>query len=244
MRLAFIGAGRGALYSAILLKLADPAHEGVVWERNAIDDTFGFGVVFSPETLDNLRTPTRCPSSGSSSSGASGRRSTRLQRFTERSDGHAFAALSRKQLLVTLAERAAELGVELHHLQMAPPLEQLRAEFDLVVGADGVNSLTRDAIADTIGSHVVTRPFNYVWYGTDRPVDCFTFLFVDTPYGMFWAHIYPYDDKHSTFLMETDPETWRKAEPEFARPRVPRQSDGPRWPSASGSSPTTSASTA
>ena len=228
MRFAFIGGGPGALYSAILLKLADPGHEVVVYERNAIDDTFGFGVVFSQETLDNL----------ADADPVSFERIELLWRkwsaidvdfkgFRERSDGHAFAALSRKQLLLILAERAAELGVWLHHLEPAPPLERLRAEFDLVVGADGVNSATRDAIADRIGSHVSTRPFKYVWYGTDRPVDCFTFLFVDTPYGMFWAHIYPYDETHSTFLVETDPDTWERAGLDgfAAVPRAPGQND-------------------
>ena len=228
MRVAFIGGGPGGLYASILLKLADPSHEVVVYERNAVDDTFGFGVVFSQETLDNL----------ADADAVSFERIGRLWRtwsaidvdvkgFQERSDGHAFAALSRKQMLLVLADRARELGVTLEHRHPAPPLSTLSAEFDLVVGSDGVNSATRDALADRLGSRVETRPFKYAWFGTDRPVDCFTFVFVDTPYGMFWAHIYPYDDEHSTFLVETDPETWRRAGlDEFAAvPREPGRSD-------------------
>ena len=228
MRAVSIGAGPGGLYSAILLKLADPGHEVTVYERNAIDDTFGFGVVFSQETLDNLAV----------ADPVSFERIETLWRkwsaidvdvdgFRERSDGHSFAALARRDLLVTLAERAAELGVDLRPSTPSPPLEQLRADFDLVIASDGVNSAVRRELSDVFGTEESERPFKYVWYGTDRPVDCFTFLFVNTPYGMFWAHIYPYDDTRSTFLVETDPETWRRAglDDFAAAPRVPGQSD-------------------
>ncbi|AZS35724.1 Salicyloyl-CoA 5-hydroxylase [Microbacterium lemovicicum] len=228
MKAVSIGAGPGGLYSAILLKLADPAHEVTVYERNAIDDTFGFGVVFSQETLDNLavadpvsfdRIETLWRKWSAIDVDVNG--------FRERSDGHSFAALARRDLLVTLAERAAELGVDLRPSTPSPPLEQLRAEYDLVIASDGVNSAVRRELSDAFGTEESERPFKYVWYGTDRPVDCFTFLFVDTPYGMFWAHIYPYDDTHSTFLVETDPETWRRAglDDFAAARRVPGQSD-------------------
>ncbi|MGA1837729.1 bifunctional salicylyl-CoA 5-hydroxylase/oxidoreductase [Herbiconiux sp. 11R-BC] len=228
MRIACIGGGPGGLYSAILLALADPGHEVTVFERNAADDTFGFGVVFSQETLDNLAT----------ADPVSYERIEALWRkwsamdvdflgFQERSDGHSFAALARKQLLLILSDRARELGVDLRHQTLAPPLEELKAAYDVVIAGDGVNSAVRGALADTLGTTVEVRPFKYAWFGTDRPVDCFTFVFVDTPYGMFWAHIYPYDDTHSTFLVETDPETWERAGlAEFAAdPRRPGQSD-------------------
>ncbi len=228
MRIACIGGGPGGLYSAILLKLADPGHEVSVFERNAADDTFGFGVVFSQETLDNLAT----------ADPVSYERIEALWRkwsamdvdflgFQERSDGHSFAALARKQLLLVLSDRALELGVDLRHQTLAPPLEELKAAYDVVIAGDGVNSAVRGALAETLGTTVEVRPFKYAWFGTDRPVDCFTFVFVDTPYGMFWAHIYPYDDTHSTFLVETDPETWERAGlAEFAAdPRRPGQSD-------------------
>ncbi|MGW9345926.1 bifunctional salicylyl-CoA 5-hydroxylase/oxidoreductase, partial [Streptomyces albidoflavus] len=228
MRVAIIGGGPGGLYSAILLKSADPAHDITVFERNAVDDTFGFGVVFSQETLDNL----------AAADDVSFERIERLWRrwsaidvtvngVTERSDGHAFAALSRKQLLLVLAERAAELGVTLRHRTVAPPLHELEAEYDVLIASDGVNSATREALAPRLGAHSEHRPFMYAWFGTDRPVDCFTFVFVDTDYGRFWAHIYPYDDTHSTFLVETDPDTWRRAglDGYAAEPRRPGQSD-------------------
>ena len=212
MRIACIGAGPGGLYSAILLKLQNPAHEVTVFERNAIDETFGFGVVFSEETLGGLR----------EADPVSFERIERLWRkwsamdvdfkgYRERSDGHAFAALSRKELLLVLAERALELGVTLRHDTQAPDAAELSLTHDLVIASDGVNSRTRTAMAAEFGESVEVRPFKYAWFGTDRPVDCFTFVFVDTPYGMFWAHIYPYGESSSTFLVETDPDTWRRA---------------------------------
>ncbi|WP_439565973.1 bifunctional salicylyl-CoA 5-hydroxylase/oxidoreductase [Microcella sp.] len=227
-RIAVIGGGPGGLYASILLKKADPAREVRVFERNAVDDTFGFGVVFSQETLDNL----------AAADAESFSRIERLWRrwsamdvtindVTERSDGHAFAALARKELLAVLAERASELGVELDHRTSAPPVPELQREYDLVIASDGINSGTRETLATEFGTTTVLRPFPYAWFGTDRPVECFTFVFVDTPYGRFWAHIYPYNDTHSTFLVETDPETWRRAglDDFAASPRHPGQSD-------------------
>ncbi|WP_052425320.1 bifunctional salicylyl-CoA 5-hydroxylase/oxidoreductase [Streptomyces fulvoviolaceus] len=228
MNIACIGGGPGGLYSAILLKLADPGHEITVYERNAADDTFGFGVVFSQETLDNLATAD--PVSFARIE-AMWRKWSAIdidfKGFRERSDGHSFAALPRKELLLTLSRRAKELGVVVQHQREAPSLAELKSTHDLVIAGDGVNSATRDAIGRELGTKVENRPFKYAWFGTDRPVDCFTFVFVDTPHGMFWAHIYPYDETHSTFLVETDPDTWRRAGlDEFAADsRTPGQSD-------------------
>jgi anthraniloyl-CoA monooxygenase len=225
MKIACIGGGPGGLYSAILLKLADPAHEVTVYERNSVDETFGFGVVFSEETLDGLRT----------ADPVSFERIEKLWRkwsamdvdfrgYKERSDGHAFAALARKDLLMVLAERAVELGVTLQHDTVAPLAEDLRGTHDLVIASDGVNSRTRETYSAEFGETVEVRPFKYAWFGTDRPIECFTFVFVDTPYGLFWAHIYPYGENGSTFLVETDPDTWRRAGLD-ASVRVPGQTD-------------------
>jgi len=225
---ACIGGGPGGLYSAILLKLADPTREITVWERNRADDTFGFGVVFSDETLEGLRAAD--PVSYDAIA-ASWRKWSAIdidvRGFRERSDGHAFAALSRKQLLQILGARAIELGIDVRYETEAPPLEELRETFDLIIASDGVNSATRTALAEQLGTNVEPRPFKYAWFATDRPVDCFTFIFVDTPYGMFWAHIYPFDDHTATFIVETDPATWERAGlADFAaEPRVPGESD-------------------
>ncbi len=228
LNVACVGGGPSGLYSAILLKLADPDHRITVWERNAAHDTFGFGVVFSDESLDHMKAADPVSYERISSEWRKWSAiDIDFRGFQERSDGHAFAALSRKRLLQVLGERAVELGVDVRWQTPAPPLAELQADYDLVIAADGVNSVTRTDLAAELGSNVEPRPFKYVWYATDRPVDCFAFVFVDTPYGMFWAHIYPYDETHSTFLVETDPETWERAGlAEFAAAeRRPGESD-------------------
>jgi len=210
--IASVGGGPGGLFSAILLKKTDPSREVVVYERNRADDTFGFGVVFSEETLDTISAAD--PES--------------LQRIAaefrhwsaidvdflgtrERSDGHAFAALERRRLLGILGERAAQLGVDLRFSTEAPDLDVLRREHDLVIAADGVNSRIREALADQFRPSLDRRTAKYVWFATTRPFDCFTFQFVETEFGLFWAHIYPFDGERSTFIVETDVTTWERA---------------------------------
>lgn len=207
-----VGGGPGGLFSAILLKKADPAREITVYERNRADDTFGFGVVFSQETLDNIE---------SADPESLGRIAAEFRHWSaidvdflgtwDRSDGHAFAALERKRLLAILGERAVELGVDVRYATEAPPLAELRRDNDLVIAADGVNSRIRTELAADFGPSVDHRTARYVWYATTRPFDCFTFQFVETAYGLFWAHIYPFDGERSTFIVETDSATWERA---------------------------------
>ncbi|GAA4936708.1 anthraniloyl-CoA monooxygenase [Actinomycetospora succinea] len=210
--IASIGGGPGGLFTAILAKRSHPEREIVVYERNAADDTFGFGVVFSEETLQNI---------ADADPESIERIQAEFRHWTaidtdflgtvERSDGHAFAALERKRLLQILGERAAELGVDVRYGTEAPPLEELRAGHDVVLAADGANSRTREALADRFVPRREGRTARYAWFATERPFDCFTFLIVDTPHGLFWAHIYPFDEKRSTFIVETDEATWRRA---------------------------------
>lgn len=225
---ASIGGGPGGLFTAILLKKAQPDCAITVYERNAADDTFGFGVVFSEETLQNI-------------ADADPESIARIQvefrhwsaidvdflGTTERSDGHAFAALERKRLLQILGERARELGVDVRYGTEAPALSDLRRENDVVLAADGVNSPTRQALADDFRPRTEGRTARYAWFATERPFDCFTFLIVDTPHGLFWAHIYPFDDTRSTFIVETDEATWRRAglDAHAAVPRSPGEND-------------------
>jgi anthraniloyl-CoA monooxygenase len=228
MRIVSVGGGPGGLFSAILLKKTDPSRDVTVYERNAADDTFGFGVVFSQETLDNIQ---------AADPESLGRIAAEFRHWsaidvdflgaTERSDGHAFGALERKRLLAILGERAAELGVDVRYRTEAPPLDQLRREHDVVIAADGVNSRTRAELAGRFGPHIDRRSAKYIWFATPRPFDCFTFLFVETEYGLFWAHIYPFSSERSTFIVETDEDTWRRAGLDrfAAVPRRPGEDD-------------------
>ncbi len=226
MRAVSVGGGPGGLFSAILLRKA--GHDVTVHERNAADDTFGFGVVFSQETLDNI---------AAADPESLGRISAEFRHWSaidtdflgvrERSDGHAFAALERKRLLAILGERARELGADVRYRDTAPDLARLRREHDLVIAADGVNSPIRAELAGHLDPEVDRRSAKYVWFGTTRPFDCFTFLFVETEFGLFWAHVYPFDGERSTFIVETDEQTWRRAGLDaFAGvPRQPGEND-------------------
>jgi anthraniloyl-CoA monooxygenase len=211
-KIASIGAGPGGLFTAILAKRSDPEREVTVYERNAADDTFGFGVVFSEETLQNI---------ADADPASIDRIQAEFRHWSaidvdflgtvERSDGHAFAALERRRLLQILGERAVELGVDVRYSTEAPPLAHLRAEHDVVLAADGANSRTRETLSDQFVPSREGRTAKYAWFATERPFDCFTFLIVETRYGLFWAHVYPFDATRSTFIVETDERTWRRA---------------------------------
>ncbi|ALE84815.1 bifunctional salicylyl-CoA 5-hydroxylase/oxidoreductase [Pseudonocardia sp. HH130629-09] len=228
-KIVSVGGGPGGLFSAILLKKSDASREVVVYERNRADDTFGFGVVFSEETLDNIRA---ADPESLDLIAAEFRHWSAIDvdvlGVRERSDGHAFAALERKRLLGILGERAAELGVDLRFSTEAPDLDTLRRDHDLVIAADGVNSRIREALAEEFRPTLDRRTAQYVWFATTRPFDCFTFQFVETRFGLFWAHIYPFDGERSTFIVETDSDTWARAGlAEFAAAeRRPGENDG------------------
>ncbi len=212
MRVACVGGGPAGLFLAVLLRKANPAHEVVVYERNGPEDTFGFGVVFSEETLGNIEAAD--PQSLQAISARFRHWSAidlRMRGVTMRSDGHAFAALARRELLQILVARAAELGVDLRFRADVPSVEELSQDYDLVVGADGVRSTVRAARESEFQPTVDIRRSKYVWYATTAPFDDFTFLFAETEHGLFQAHVYPYDETHSTFIVETDPATWQRS---------------------------------
>ncbi|HET6876393.1 MAG TPA: bifunctional salicylyl-CoA 5-hydroxylase/oxidoreductase [Jatrophihabitans sp.] len=211
-RIAVIGGGPGGLYFAALAKQLDPAAEITVWERNAADDTFGFGVVFSDETLGGIEH-------------ADARIYERMEREFARWDdidvhyrgqvltsgGHGFAAMSRKRLLQILQERCAELGVDVRFRTLAPDVAQLSADNDLVVAGDGVNSQVRNRYADVFGPSLETRHCRYMWLGTDKVFDAFKFYIRQTPHGVMQIHGYPFDAQGSTFIVEMNDRVWRSA---------------------------------
>jgi anthraniloyl-CoA monooxygenase len=210
MRIAIAGGGPAGLYFAILAKKLDPAHDVRVYERNAPDDTFGFGVVFSDETLDAIE---------AADPPAFAEIARHFARWGEidvhhrgrvlTSGGHGFSALSRKALLNILQRRAAELGVDLRFGAEAGP--EALAGADLVVGADGVNSRVRARHADAFGPSFERGRSKYIWLGTERVFDAFKFYVAETEHGVFQVHGYPYSDALSTFIVETSAETWRRA---------------------------------
>ena len=211
MRIGVLGGGPAGLYFALLAKRADPAHEITVVERNAPDATFGWGVVFSEETLGALRDADHPSYTEISDTFArwsaidvvyGGR--------TVRSGGHVFSAIARRRLLEILQRRCRDVGVELAFQREAPDLE-LFADRDLVVAADGVNSTARRLLDPHLRPTLDSHRSRFIWFGTDLPLDAFTFVFRTAEHGMFQVHAYPFDADTSTFIVECTEGTWRAA---------------------------------
>jgi anthraniloyl-CoA monooxygenase len=208
VRVEIVGGGPGGLYLAILLKKADSATHVRVLERNAPDATFGWGVVFSEETLGALRDADPETHLEITDTFARWNRlDIRFRGRELRSTGHSFSAIARTRLLEILQRRARGLGVE---LEFGVEVEEL-PEADLVVGADGANSFVRRL--GKFGTKVEPEGSKYVWFGTDLVLDAFTFIFKETEHGLFNVHAYPYDEQLSTFIVECPLETWLGARP-------------------------------
>ncbi|MCA9674040.1 MAG: FAD-dependent monooxygenase, partial [Myxococcales bacterium] len=211
MKIVCIGGGPAGLYLGILIKLAARKHQVTVLERNRADDTFGFGVVFSDATLGNLAAAD--PVSHAAITRAFARwdeLEVHVGGEVLRSTGHGFCGLERKQLLVILQARAAELGVDVQFEHEVRSLDEV-AGADLVVAADGVGSWVRDQLAEHFRPSIDVRPNKFVWLGTTVPYGAFTFLFKDSPFGLFRVHAYRYCETGSTFIVECTPETWARA---------------------------------
>jgi anthraniloyl-CoA monooxygenase len=212
MRIAVVGGGPGGLYFAALTKQLDPSHEVTVWERNAADDTFGFGVVFSDETLGGIEHAD--PAIHEAMSREFARWDDidiHYHGHVITSGGHGFAAMSRRRLLQILQERCRELGVTLRFTTEAPSTWELAVSHDLVVCADGVNSTARAAHAATFRPTLDVRRCKFMWLGTDLVFDAFKFYIVETPHGVMQIHGYPYDATGSTFIVEMNDEVWKRA---------------------------------
>ena len=210
MKIACIGAGPAGLYFAISMKLRDPSHEIEVFERNAPGVTFGWGVVFSDLTVDNI----------SRNDPVSAETITRefahwddidvhFRGETITSGGHGFIGIGRKRLLETLQDRACELGVVLHFEAECDPANRRWRDYDLVIASDGINSRFRDAQPEAFGIDVDVRRNKFVWLGTSKVFDAFTFAFEETEHGWIWAHAYRFAPDCSTFIVECSEETWR-----------------------------------
>ncbi|HEY5711579.1 MAG TPA: bifunctional salicylyl-CoA 5-hydroxylase/oxidoreductase [Allosphingosinicella sp.] len=209
MRVACLGGGPAGLYFAISMKLRDPAHRVDLFERNRPDDTFGWGVVFSDQTVENLLA--NDPVSGAviqSEFAHWDDIDVHIGGETITSSGHGFIGIGRKRLLNILQERARELGVNLHFEHEASPDLDDWADYDLVIAADGANSRIRDRYEPHFGVDIQTRRNKFFWFGTEKAFEAFTFAFEETEAGWVWAHAYRFEDDFSTFIVEMDPETW------------------------------------
>ncbi|XWN33431.1 MAG: bifunctional salicylyl-CoA 5-hydroxylase/oxidoreductase [Devosia sp.] len=210
MRIACLGGGPGGLYFAISMKLRKPDAEVVVFERNRPDDTFGWGVVLSDETLTNLK-------ANDEKSAATIREhfaywddvATVLKGERVVSSGHGFCGIGRKQLLLLLQERARELGVDLRFESEVGSASDYMDDYDIVVASDGLNSRTRAEFAEHFKPDIDTRLCQFVWLGTHQKFDdAFTFIFEKTDKGWVWAHAYQFDDDTATFIVECSQKTF------------------------------------
>ena len=212
MKVAVIGGGPGGLYLAILLRQADTTTQVTVWERNRIEDTFGFGVVLCDATEGILAEADWATHQAMAAAMHRwGDIDVHIGGEVITSGGHGFCGISRKVLLEILRDRAKELGADLRELTEAPPVEELLKQYDLVVAADGVNSAVREARATQFGATVDLRPNRFVWLGTSRPFPSFFFSFQQNAHGLWRAHAYQYAEGQSTFIVETTDAAWRAA---------------------------------
>ncbi|PZX31987.1 putative OXIDOREDUCTASE PROTEIN [Cupriavidus phytorum] len=214
MRVLCIGGGPAGLYFGLLMKLQDPANEVIVVERNRPYDTFGWGVVFSDATMDNLKQAD--PASASEINAAFNHWDDidiHIGGRTIRSGGHGFIGIGRKRLLNILQARCEALGVKLVFETDVSDDQALAMQYqaDLVIASDGLNSRIRTRYADTFRPDIDTRQCRFVWLGTHKLFDAFTFAFEKTEHGWFQAHAYRFDDNTSTFIVETPEAVWRAA---------------------------------
>jgi len=212
MKVVCLGGGPGGVYTAISLKLRNPEHEVRVFERNKPGDTFGWGVVFSDQTMDNL--VANDPVSAQ-------QMNAELIHWdyidvivngqTDRSGGHGFIGIGRKRLLQLLYDRAEELGVELN-FESDIDITNLTKDFpeaDVIVAADGLNSQIRNQDIEHFQADIDVRPNRFVWLGTKQTFDdAFTFIWEKTEHGWLWVHAYQFDKDTSTFIVECDADTY------------------------------------
>ncbi|WP_300056643.1 bifunctional salicylyl-CoA 5-hydroxylase/oxidoreductase [uncultured Roseobacter sp.] len=210
MRVACLGGGPAGLYFAISLKLRAPEADVTVFERNKPDDTFGWGVVLSDETLDNLERNDPASADAIRSQFAYWDDIAVHYRGSKQlSTGHGFCGIGRKTLLILLQARARDLGVTLVFEHEVESVAEFAKDYDLVVASDGLNSVARTEFAEHFKPDIDTRACKFVWLGTRQKFDdAFTFIFEQTDKGWLWAHAYQFDDDTATFIVETDEATW------------------------------------
>ena len=212
MKINIIGGGPAGMYFAILMKKANAAHEIAVYERNGPDDTFGWGVVFSGKTLNNLRSADEESHAEITRAFAAWDNVDVVHRQEKISiHGNSFSGIGRLQLLKILQRRSEQLGVQLLFRTEVPDLDSVRTNCDLLVAADGVNSTARKQYSKKFLPTLNLRPNRYIWYGTNRLFHGLTLTFRENEAAVFAAHSYKFNQTTSTFIIECDQETWNAA---------------------------------
>ncbi|MDQ6882312.1 MAG: bifunctional salicylyl-CoA 5-hydroxylase/oxidoreductase, partial [Pseudomonadota bacterium] len=209
MNIVCIGGGPSGLYFALLMKKQNPAHDIIVVERNKAYDTFGWGVVFSDQTLGNLQAAD--PETAGEILGAFNHWDdieVNIRGHRVRSGGHGFCGIGRKRLLNILQKRCESLGVKLV-FETDVKSDADYPEADLVIASDGLNSRIRGLHSRTFQPDIDLRQCRFVWLGTRRKFDAFTFALEETPWGWFQAHAYQFDGDTSTFIVEAPEQVWR-----------------------------------
>jgi anthraniloyl-CoA monooxygenase len=209
MKVSVVGGGPGGLYFALLAKKAWPRWDITVYERNRPDDTFGFGVVFSDQTLDSFKAYDT----------ATYERIRRRFAYwgdvdvvykgkVMRSGGNGFCGCSRVALLNILQDRGRELGVQMRFQREVESLDEF-PDSDLIVVADGIASKIRTRYEAHFQPSVDLRPNKFTWLGSTKPLDAFKYFFRETREGLIVAHCYQYEPDRSTWVIETDEQTWK-----------------------------------
>ena len=214
MKILSIGGGAAGLYFGILMKKLDLSNEITILERNRPYDTFGWGVVFSDQTLSNfVRADEPTARTILQSFNHWDDIDVRINGTSIISGGHGFCGIGRKRLLNILQERAEGLGVKLVFEADIKDDQEAAREYgaDLVIAADGLNSAIRTRYASTFKPDIDTRKCRFVWLGTKKLFKDFTFIFENTEFGWFQAHIYQFDGDTSTFIVETPEDVWQRA---------------------------------
>jgi len=210
--ISIVGGGPGGLFLGILLRQRRPDWAVEIWERNAPDATFGFGVVFSDRTVELLE---QADPESLSLIRESFQSWTDIEISTSngflRTGGHGFSAIARHRLLNILQQRARDVSLPVHYESEVANLDELYSKSDVIVGADGINSQVREHWRSQFDTDIRMGAARFIWFATPRRYDALTFHFVDTEYGPFSTHAYPFSDELSTFIVETDTDTWQRA---------------------------------
>src|SRR5258708_6808604 len=211
MKIAILGAGPAGLYSGLLIKKANPSHAITIIERNAADVTYGWGVVFSDRTLASFQRADYKTYEQITGHFVIWDDIDVYYRGEKIScAGHVIASISRKRLLNILQSRCRELGIDLRFGHEINDLAELEG-FDLLIAADGINSIVRKNYASQFKPNIELGRARYIWLGADKVLDAFTFIFCENEHGLFQVHSYPFSGTSSTFIVECDEASWLKA---------------------------------